>query len=92
MNINDILSDEEIEDCLEGTSDIKWIRGLINLSQIDNLIDEEGFADMFSFELRKFIDVPENSEEYDDAYENNWVWGYSIAENINELVMNKFTK
>lgn len=92
MNINDILSDEDIEDCIEGSSNIELIRGIINLTQQETLLDEESFADCFSYEISSYIDAEENSEEWKEYNQNNWDWGYSIAQNINELVTNKFTK
>jgi len=90
MNINDVLSDEDIEECLDGTSDIKWIRELINLSQNDNLIDEESFADIFAYELQKFVDAEEGTEEFQEASQNNWDWGHSIAQNINDTIASKW--
>ena len=85
MKINDLISDEELEECIEGCSDLSLIRQIIKLSQLENLLDEEGFADIFAFELRGFIN--EDSEEYDTAYEKNYDWGYQIASNINELLL-----
>lgn len=94
FKINDILSDEEIEECIDGCSDIKMIREIIGLTQLDNLVDIEDFADMFSYKIRNFIDVEieDDEEAYDEAYMNNWEWGSSIAENINNLLINKWTK
>ena len=92
MQINDILSDEELEDCIEGSSSTVLIRQAISLSQNNNLVDEDSFADIFAFELRDFIDAEPSSLEYMEAYEVNWDWGYSIAENINELLVTKWTK
>jgi len=90
LRINNILSDEEIENCIDGSSDIKMIREIIELTQIDNLLDQEDFADHFAYRIRGFIDT-ESEEEYDIAYENNYEWGIQIAENINDLVVNKWT-
>lgn len=94
FKINDILSDEEIEECIDGCSDIKMIREIIGVTQLDNLVDIEDFADMFSYKIRNFIDVhiEDDEEAYDEAYMNNWEWGSSIAENINNLLINKWTK
>ena len=94
LKINDLLSDEEIESCIDGSSDIKMIREIISISQLDNLIDVEDFADMFAYNIRGFISVSleEDEEAYDEAYMNNWNWGSSIAENINNLLTDKWTK
>ncbi len=94
FKINDILSDEEIDECIDGSSDIKMIREIIDLTQLDNLVDIEDFADMFSYNIRNFIDasIEDEQEAYEEAYMNNWEWGSSIAENINSLLVNKWTK
>jgi hypothetical protein len=70
------------------------IRETISISQLDNLIDVEDFADMFAYNIRGFISVSleEDEEAYDEAYMNNWNWGSSIAENINNLLTDKWTK
>jgi hypothetical protein len=93
FKINDLISDEEIEECIDGSSDIKMIREIISVTQLDNLVDIEDFADMFSYKIRNFIDVEieDDEEAYDEAYMNNWEWGSSIAENINTLLINKWT-
>ena len=57
FKINDLISDEEIEECIDGLSDIKMIREIISVTQLDNLVDIEDFADMFSYKIRNFIDV-----------------------------------
>jgi len=94
MKINDLLSDEEIESCIDGSSDLRMIREIIEVSQLDNLLDIEDFADMFAYQIRGFIDVTfeEDEDAYDEAYTNNWEWGTSIAENINLLLVDKWTK
>ena len=93
MKINDLLSDEEIEECIEGSSDVKMIREIIEDTQLENLIDVEDFADMFAYAIRGFIAVTfeEDEEAYDEAYINNWDWGTSIAQNINALLVDKWT-
>ena len=94
MKINSILDDEEIESCIDGSSDIRMIREIIDLSQLDNLLDIEDFADLFAYAIRGFIEfsAEEDEDAYDEAYMNNWEWGTAIAENINKLLVNKWTK
>jgi len=94
MKINELLCDEEIEDCIEGSSDVKMIRQIIEMTQLDNLIDVEDFADMFAYNIRGFIGVTfeEDEEAYDEAYINNWDWGMQIAQNINSLLVDKWTE
>ena len=74
MKINDILSDDDIYECIDGHSDIKMIREVIDMTQEENLVDEESFADVFSFNIRGFIDEEIDSDEYDDAYTNYRDW------------------
>jgi hypothetical protein len=92
MNINDLISDEEIETCIDGSSSTVLIRSIINLTQVNNLVNEESFADVFAFELKEFIDADPASLDYMEANEVNWDWGYNIAQNINELLINKWIK
>lgn len=91
MNINSLLSDEEIEDCIDGTSSVILIRSIINLVQNNNTLEEESFADIFAFELSNFIDAEPGTEEWDEYNGNNWEWGRNIAENINNLLVDKWT-
>lgn len=90
MKINEILSDEEIEDCIDGSSNITMIREIIDRTQKDQLLDATLFAGWFSDEVSNFIDAEEDSEEWFEADENNYAWGLSIAENINDLLMKKW--
>lgn len=94
MKINDLLSDEEIESCIDGSSDIRMIREIIDVSQLDNLLEIEDFADMFAYKIRGFIEITfeEDEDAYDEAYMNNWEWGTAIAENINLLLVDKWIK
>lgn len=94
MKINSLLSDEEIANCIEGSFNIKMIREVIDISQLDNLLDVEDFADLFAFLLKEFISVTfeEDEDEYDECYMNNWEWGQTIAEKINQLLVDKWTK
>ena len=90
LRINSLLSDEEIEDCIDGSSDVRMLREIIEMTQLENLLDEKDFADHFADRIRGFIDA-DSDEEYDTAYENNYNWGFSIAENINSLLVSKWT-
>ena len=92
IKINSILSDEEIDDCIDGSSSIKLIRQIIENTQEDNMIDVDDFADTFATELEDFIGEYEDTEEWKEAWDNNWEWGLSIAEAINDLLVDKWTK
>ena len=91
LRINSLLSDEEIEDCIDGSSDVRMLREIIEMTQLENLLDEKDFADHFADRIRGFIDADISSDEYLVAYENNYNWGFSIAENINSLLVSKWT-
>ena len=50
VKANDILSDDEIEQCIKGSSNINLIRNLIEISQDRNraILDEIKFAAHYS--------------------------------------------
>jgi len=91
MKITDVLTDEEIEESVEGSSDVQMIRNIIDLVQYptDTLLNMNTFSERFAFEIRGFIDEEEGSEEYKKAYNNNVEWGRTIAGNINEVLFLK---
>ena len=91
MNINEILTDEEIEDCIDGSSNIQLLRSIIELTQQETLVDVGSFGDVFAYEIRGFIDADPETEEWDRANDINREWGETIAENINDLITSKFT-
>lgn len=91
MKINELLSDEELTECFDGVTNIDLVRKIIDIAQLENLLDEEEFADQFSFHLRHYIGEC-SQEEYKEAYQNNWDWGYNIASNINDMLVNKWTE
>lgn len=88
MNINDLITDDELEECIDGCSDIGMIRETINLTQEETSIDEESFADIFAYNISGFID---GDSDFEECNQNNWEWGVSIAENINDLVSRKLS-
>lgn len=90
MKINDILDDDELLECVDGTTDVKLLRRAIEYSQDENILDEDLFAKYFSDAIEGFIDEKPNTEEYFIAQENNYSWGFEIAENINSLIVDKW--
>jgi len=92
MKITDILSDEDIEGCIEGSSNVGMIRNIIDTVQYptDTLLNMNTFSERFAYEISGFIDAEEGSTEYKEAYQNNVEWGRTIAENINELLVEKW--
>lgn len=94
VKANDILSDEEIEDCIDGSSNIKLIRNIIEIAQDKNraTIDELKFAAYFTDEVNNFIDEKPGTAAWDEANTNNWEWARSIANNINGVLYEKWMK
>lgn len=92
MKINDILSDEELEECIDGSSNITMIRDIIEKTQKETLLDVESFGGWFAYGVEGYIEAEEGTEEWEECNENNLEWGRSIAENINELVLEKWVE
>ncbi len=85
----DSLSDEEIEDCIEGSSNIEMIRDIMTKAYVvqDNgFVDEETFANWFATGIEGYIDADPDTEEFDEAWVVNYDWGLNIAANINDLL------
>lgn len=85
----DSLSDEEIEDCIEGSSDIDMIREILQKAYVINdqgFVEEDLFANWFATGIEGFIDADPGSDEFDDAWEANHGWALNIAANINDLL------
>lgn len=87
------LTDDEIEDCIDGSSDVKMIREILALGGIvdnEGWIDPDAFADSFARAIEGFISEDEESPEYEEAWDNNWNWGFDIADNINSYISDNF--
>jgi len=82
------LSDDQIESCLDGSSDVEMVRNiLIDAHNKDlNVVDEMDFSFEFADAIKGFIDAEEGTDEWEEAYDNNCEWGGSIAQNVNELI------
>lgn len=82
------LSDDQIESCLDGSSDVEMVRNLLNeaYNKDLNLVDEMDFSCEFAEAIKGFIDAEEGTDEWDEAYDTNCEWGGSIAQNVNELI------
>lgn len=92
MKINDIISDEELEECIDGCTDLTLIRHLIDRNQENTLLNVEGFGEDFSYQISGFnnFDPVDEKEEWEECNQNNREWGESIAESINDLVFTKW--
>lgn len=86
------LTDEEIEDCIEGSSNIDMIRDILTkhgVVDLEGRVDPEVFADWFAQAIEDYIEADVDSDEWTEAFDNNWNWGYNIADNINDLLEEK---
>jgi hypothetical protein len=83
----DSLTDEEIEDCFDGSSNVDLVRSLLkdNLAP-DGFIWVVDFASEFAYAIEGFIAADEGTDEWDEAWNVNCEWGEQIAENINNLL------
>lgn len=89
MRTIESLTDDEIEDCIDGSSNIEMIRVILTKPGVltsKGLISSGVFADWFSEAISMYIDAEEDTDEYTEAFDNNWDWGYNIADNINYLL------
>ena len=85
------LTDEEIEECIEGSSDVDMIREIMTMEDVYDEEDsthlhEENFATRFAYAIEGFIDAENDTPEWQEAWDNNYEWALSIAENINDLL------
>jgi hypothetical protein len=87
------LTDEELEDCVDGSSNIEMIRDILTRQGVvdeQGWVDPEIFADWFAKGIEGFIDAEQDSDEWVAAFDNNWNWGYDIADNINSVISDNF--
>lgn len=84
------LSDEELEDCFDGSSNVDMIREILSKPGVvdpeSKLIDCENFAQWFAYGVEGYIDADEDTDEWQEAWDNNFNWGFDIADNINDYL------
>lgn len=83
------LSDEEIESCINGCTDIDMLKNIFSMPhviKVNGYISTDLFADYFATYLEGFLDGEEGSTEWREANNINYEWGLDIATNINELL------
>lgn len=85
------LSDEELEDCVDGSTNITMLRDIltkVNVVGEDGFVNVESFASWFAYGLEGYIaaDEDEEPDEWQEAYDSNEQWGRDIAENINYYI------
>jgi len=84
------LTDDELEDCIDGSSNLTMIRDILTKHGVvgdDGYLDPEVFADWFAQGVEAYIEAEVDSDEWTESNDNNWNWGYDIADNINMLLM-----
>lgn len=88
------LTNEELEDCVNGSTNIEMLREILTKHGVvdeQGWIDPEIFADWFANGIEGFIDAVPDTDEWQAAYDNNWNWGYDIGDNINSYISDNFT-
>ena len=84
------LTDEEIEECFDGSSDVSMVREIMTMEDVydedSTHLHEENFATRFAYAIEGFIDADEDTPEWNEAWDNNYDWALMIAENINDLL------
>ena len=88
------LTDAELEDCVNGTTNIAMLREILTKHGVvdeQGWIDPEIFADWFAHGIEGFIDAMPDTDEWQEAYDTNWNWGYDIGDNINSYISDNFT-
>lgn len=89
MRTIESLTDDEIENCIDGSSNIDMIKDILTKHGVVNengVVSSGIFADWFAQALEGYIDAEPETEEWTEAFDNNWNWGYNIADNINDLL------
>jgi arginine/ornithine N-succinyltransferase beta subunit len=81
------LALDEIAECIDGSTDAEMVKKIIStLTLQEGYIDAEQFADKFAEEIKGYIDAEVDSEEWNESYQNNWDWGYDLADDINNYL------
>ena len=87
------LTDEELEDCVDGSTNIDMLRDILTKHGVvdeQGWIDPEIFADWFANGIEGYISAEPDTDEWQEAYDNNWNWGYDIGDNINSYISDNF--
>ena len=87
------LTDEELEGCVDGSTNIDMLRDILTKHGVvdeQGWIDPEIFADWFANGIEGYISAEPDTDEWQEAYDNNWNWGYDIGDNINSYISDNF--
>jgi len=91
-NILASFTDDEIEECFEGSSNVDLVRDIAGKCVTENkTIAEMAFGQMFARAIEGFIGVEyeDSPDEWEEAWDVNEDWGISIARNLNDLILSK---
>lgn len=83
-----LLSDETLEECVDGCTSLDLLREILRQPPVigrGNSVDIKQFANYFQMALEDFA-------EDEEANENNYQWGLSIADNINDKTLKVSTQ
>lgn len=75
-----LLSDAALEECVDGCTSVELLREILrqpSVVQRSHKVNVKQFAKQFQMALEDYA-------EDEDANENNYQWGLSIAESIND--------
>lgn len=75
-----LLSDAVLEKCVDGCTSVELLREILrqpSVVQRNRKVSAKQFAEQFQMALEDYA-------EGEDANENNYQWGLSIAESIND--------
>jgi hypothetical protein len=84
------LSDDQVESCINGSSNINLVRNLFEENYRPDLkiVDEKAYGAAFAEAIQGFIGVDEieEPENWKEAYAINQEWGESMANSVNDLL------
>jgi len=92
MNINELITDDELEDCFDRSSSVDMVCEILEKPGVaigPRKIDVDQFAVWFAYAIEGFIDTDEDTDEWSEAWDVNFDWGLNIADNINDLLEEK---
>ena len=87
------LDDEELEDCVDGSTDVTLLREILGKPHVvdeQGFVDPDEFANIFAYAIEGFISEEPDTDEWQEAWNNNWDWGFDIADNINSYISDNF--
>jgi hypothetical protein len=81
------LSDEDLESCVDGTTNIDLLWEILHKQGVvvNGVVNPDQFSSWFGHALEDYIDA-ESEEEFNESNKNNLEWGFNIADNINDLI------